>query len=313
MKILVYGAGVIGSIFAGMLAKNNYPITVLARGKRLEEIQRDGIVLIHALTNQKSIVRVNAIDTLKADDMYDYIIIAVQNTQIDAILPILAENISKNLVFVVNNPLGYEKWIASVGKERIMIGFPSAGGERKNGSVYYFIGTGFARIFQSTTFGELSGNKTERLAKLIEIFKKSGFAPTTSNNMDAWQKTHVAVVVPIANALYQFDSNNYLLAKSSEAIKQMILSIRENFHILKTSGYKIEPRKLHYYYLPLFILTPLFKIIMRTKIAEYAMAKHTVAAKEEMEILHQQFLCIKQIKIEESEKITENRTLRQHG
>jgi 2-dehydropantoate 2-reductase len=294
-KILVYGAGVIGSIFAGMLAKNNYQVTVLARGKRLEEIQRDGIVLIHALTNKKSIVRVNAIDTLKANDTYDYIIIAVQNTQIDAILPVLAENKSKNLVFVVNNPLGYEKWITSVGRERVMIGFPSAGGERKDGSVYYFISTGFAKIFQSTTFGELSENKTERLVSLVELFRKSGFAPTINKNMDAWQKTHIAVVVPIANALYRFDSNNYLLAKSSETIKQMILSIRENFHILKTRNYKIEPRKLNYYYLPIFILVPLFKIIMRTKIAEYAMAKHSVVAKEEMEILHQQFLCIKQI------------------
>ena len=32
MKILVYGAGVIGSIFAGKLAKTGYDITVLARG-----------------------------------------------------------------------------------------------------------------------------------------------------------------------------------------------------------------------------------------------------------------------------------------
>jgi ketopantoate reductase len=34
MKILIYGAGVIGSIFAWKLTKNGYDITVLARGDR---------------------------------------------------------------------------------------------------------------------------------------------------------------------------------------------------------------------------------------------------------------------------------------
>jgi ketopantoate reductase len=34
MRILIYGAGVIGSIFAGKLAQKGYDITVLARNKR---------------------------------------------------------------------------------------------------------------------------------------------------------------------------------------------------------------------------------------------------------------------------------------
>lgn len=78
----------------------------------------------------------------------------------------------------VNNPLGYKKWINYVGYERILIGFPSAGGERLNGVVKYFIGKGPAKLFQSTTFGELNGEKSQRLINLVKMFKKAGFSPS---------------------------------------------------------------------------------------------------------------------------------------
>lgn len=44
-KILIYGAGAIGSIFEGKLALSGVDITVFARGKRFEELKNDVIVL----------------------------------------------------------------------------------------------------------------------------------------------------------------------------------------------------------------------------------------------------------------------------
>lgn len=38
MRILVYGAGAIGSIFAGKLIKAGFDITVLARNERFKEL-----------------------------------------------------------------------------------------------------------------------------------------------------------------------------------------------------------------------------------------------------------------------------------
>jgi 2-dehydropantoate 2-reductase len=39
MKLLIYGAGVIGSIFAGKIAQKDYDVTILARGNRYNEIK----------------------------------------------------------------------------------------------------------------------------------------------------------------------------------------------------------------------------------------------------------------------------------
>lgn len=289
-RILIYGAGAIGSIFAGKLAKAGYNVTVLARGKRYEELCAKGIVLKNALSGRFEEYRVQCIKELERSDIYDYILVVVQNHQIDEILPKLRENKSNNIVFVVNNPLGYEKYINAVGKERVMIGFPSAGGERKEGVVTYFIGWGIARIMQSTTFGEVDGSESERLSKLIKIFRRANFGPAKSNDMDSWQKTHIAFVIPIANALYKFQSDNYKLAKSKKTIKKMIFATREGFRALRDNGINVTPKKLNFYYLPVWLITALYQIIFRTKIAEYSMAKHTVVAREEIETLEQQFL-----------------------
>ncbi|HPL95091.1 MAG TPA: 2-dehydropantoate 2-reductase N-terminal domain-containing protein [Paludibacteraceae bacterium] len=289
-KILIYGAGTIGSIFAGKLAKYENDITILARGSRYDEITSNGIILCNALTKKTETLQVRCIKELPENDVYDYIIVVVQNNQIDPILPILSKNKTKNIVFVINNPLGYSKYIAAVGKERVMIGFPSAGGERKDGIVSYFIGTGLAKIMQTTTFAEVDGSITERLQKLVKIFKKAKFDPTISSNMDAWQKTHIAFVVPIANALIRFNSNNKMLAKSRQTINEIILATREAFYALKQNGLSIEPQKLNYYYMPKWLLCTFYQVLFLTKISEYSMAKHTIVAKQEIDIIEEQFL-----------------------
>jgi 2-dehydropantoate 2-reductase len=292
MKILVYGAGVIGSIFAGMIARKGYDVTVLARNNRLKELNDNGLILVNAMNNKKTIVQVKTTDVLNENDVYNYIIVVVQNQQIDDILPVLSKNKSLNIVFVVNNPLGYDKWIEAVGRERVMIGFPSAGGVRKNGEVHYFIGKGLAKLFQSTTFGELDGVRTERLTRLMKIFKHAGFQPSITKSPDEWQKTHVAVILPIGKALYRFQSNNYELSKSYSTLKNAVLGTRELFRILKSINVSIEPKKMNFYYLPVWMIVPVLMIVMKTKIAEFAMAQHTIVAKEEMDAVEKKFFTL---------------------
>lgn len=289
MKICIYGAGVIGSIFAGKLFLAGNNVTVLARGKRFEELKKDGIILINPRTHKVEQAEVNVIDTLLPDDQYDYIIVAMQKTQIDDVLPVLSQNCSKNIVFVVNTASGYDKWVAAVGKDRLLIGFPSAGGERKSGEVYYFIGKGIQRAFQTTTFGEYSGEKSGRIKNLINLFNQAKIPSVFCKDMNAWQKTHVALVTNIANALYEFDCNNYKLGHSNKSVNQMIKGIQEGRHVLREIGVKPTPVKLFWLDLPAFVLAIVFSIFMRTALAETTMAKHCVAARSEMVLLQKEF------------------------
>lgn len=289
LKILIYGAGVIGSVFAGKLALAGNDITVLARGKRFEELKNDGIVLVNHKTQEVEQVNVNIIDTLLPNAQYDYIIVTMQRTQVDNILSILSENSSKNIVFVVNTASGYDEWITTVGKDRLMIGFPATGGERKEGKVHYFIVKGIQRTFQTTTFGEYSGEKTRRIEKLIKIFNQAKIPSVFCKDIDAWQKTHVALVTNIANALYGFDCDNFRLGRSYKDIKQMIKGIQEGRQVLRKNGVNPTPQKLLWLDLPASIVAISFSIFMRTALAENTMAKHCAVAKSEMILLQQEF------------------------
>ena len=50
MKLLFVGAGVLGSLYAARLGEAGHEISVLARGKRLQEIRSQGIVLEHTFS-----------------------------------------------------------------------------------------------------------------------------------------------------------------------------------------------------------------------------------------------------------------------
>ncbi|MDR1893307.1 MAG: hypothetical protein LBQ61_01275, partial [Spirochaetales bacterium] len=81
-------------------------------------------------------------------------------------------------------------------------------------------------------------------------------------------------------------------------IKNMILGTRDLFKVLKNMNIKITPKKLCFYYLPVKLLTAIWKIVMGTKIAEYAMAKHTIVGKKELKILEKQFMSLNKDGIE---------------
>jgi 2-dehydropantoate 2-reductase len=45
VRILVFGAGVIGSLYGALLAEAGYDVSVYARGRRLESLIRNGLRL----------------------------------------------------------------------------------------------------------------------------------------------------------------------------------------------------------------------------------------------------------------------------
>lgn len=289
MNILIYGAGVIGSIFANKLALSGQTITILARGNRYNELKSNGVVLVNPKTGKKDITKVKVIQKLEPHDVYDYIFVVMQRIQVKDVLPILSQNKSPNIIFVVNTASGYADYVNAIGEDRVIIGFPSAGGERKNGEVYYFIGKGLMRAFQTTTFGEYHCRKTESIKSIIKIFNQAGIPSTYCNNMDAWQKTHVAIVTNIGNSLYGYYCNNYELSKSYSDIATMVKGIKEGLSVLNKLKIKITPSKLNYFRFPVILLARIFNIVMGTQLAEITMAKHTLFAREEMIYLQNEF------------------------
>ena len=121
------------------------------------------------------------------------------------------------------------------------------------------------------------------------MFCHAGIPSVHCSDMDSWQKTHVAMVTCIANALYEYDCNNKRLSASYKSVKNMIIGIKEGFAVLRHLGTKTTPFKLNFFNLPADLLAVFFKLFMYTQLAEITMAKHCVVAKQEMICLQEEF------------------------
>lgn len=64
MRTLILGAGVIGSFNAARLTESGQDITLLARGRRLEDLREHGVVLEDFRTGRRTITQVQLVDRL---------------------------------------------------------------------------------------------------------------------------------------------------------------------------------------------------------------------------------------------------------
>ena len=283
-KILIYGTGVIGSIYAVKLSNAGYDVSVYARGSRLQSLKTKGLLYIEKSTVLKASVKV--LDKVNPTDIFDYVFVPVKYEQIEAALNELATNASQNIVTMVNNPKGYFAWEAIVGKGKLIPAFAGAGGKIEDDILYYAF---TPSIIQSTTFGEIDGTITDRLRVLAEMFKTCKIPYSISKNMDAWQKSHIALVVPLANAIYFDGGDAYSTAKNKEAIRMMSATLRTNFKGLKAKGIPITPSKMNVFRLcPLWIMRLLLRLFCKSKLAG-AVSSHVPYIKDEMLLLEKEF------------------------
>ena len=86
MKILVFGAGVLGCNLARNFFRAGKDITLLARGAWGESIQKNGLRIKDKFSPRMSVSRIPVVTELKAKDKYDVIFVVLRYTQFDAIL-----------------------------------------------------------------------------------------------------------------------------------------------------------------------------------------------------------------------------------
>ena len=291
MKILIYGAGVIGSIYAARLHGPEHEISILARGERLDVLQRHGLMLRHAISREEMFLHVPVVTKLSSADTYDLVIVAVRLDQLATVIPDLAANWRvPNLLFMANNAAGYGEWLAAVGADRLVVGFPGVAGIRRGPVVEYMQAPLF---LQRTTVGEPDGRITARLRSVAHLFRHADFRVSICRNMDAWQKTHAAIVVPLAAGLSAVDAIGAVLARDTEVVRLMIQALREGFAVLKKLEVPITPAHLRLLeLLPTRSLEHLLLDWACTPEFDVLVTSHVRAARKEMRCLADQLIVL---------------------
>lgn len=199
MRILVYGAGVLGCELAHVLTQNKKNVvTLLARGEWKEMIDQKGLVIRHWVQHKTTIDRVQTVDALAPDDFYDLIFVVMQAGQLPEVLPILKENRSQYFVFVGNDPHAKEilQYLQRPA-DKVAFGFQNSAGRRERDRV----------ISVHTGVGMTVGGATTPLSGAFRIRLKTAFDGvkyklTFYGDMDEWLKCHIALILPVCYVCY---------------------------------------------------------------------------------------------------------------
>lgn len=81
MKILVYGAGVLGCNLARNLLRAGKDVTLLARGNWAAEIKQNGLRIKDKFSLRTSVSRIPVVTELAPDAMYDVIFVVLRYTR----------------------------------------------------------------------------------------------------------------------------------------------------------------------------------------------------------------------------------------
>ena len=84
MKILVYGAGVLGCNLARNLFRAGKDVTLLARGNWAAEIKQNGLRIKDKFSPRTSVSRIPVVTKLAPDAQYDVIFMVLRYTQLDS-------------------------------------------------------------------------------------------------------------------------------------------------------------------------------------------------------------------------------------
>ena len=293
-KILVYGTGPLGSLFATQLQEGGNDVSILARGQRLADLREHGIVLAEFKTKQRTVTRVNVVEELAPDDAYDLVLVIMRKNHALQILPVLAANEhTPNVLFLMNNAAGPGELVEALGRERVLIGFPNAAGYREGHVVHCLAGTDEDPAL--VPFGEVDGHITARTQRVARILESApGFGAEIRTDMDAWLKYHVALLMPsLAPALYAAGTDNYRLARTRDLDVLAIRAIREGFRVLRALGLPVTPSKYRIFeWLPEPILVFMLQRLLANEMMEVAMVRHANAARDEVKHLADEFLAL---------------------
>lgn len=281
-RVLIYGAGVIGSLYGVYLSRSGCEVSVLARGQRLEDLRQKGLLYRDRKRIQKADVRIIA--QLESDDWYDYIFLTIRSGQLHQALAQLKDNVSPTIVTMVNSLDDYSEWEKVCGKGRILPAFPGAGGSIREG----ILDAGLTpRLIQPTTFAEIDGSRTERIDTLKRILTRAGIPCQIVPDMHAWQICHLAMVVPLADAYYMVNDPK-LVHRDKVAMRKTAQALHDNFARLKAKGDAISPPKLNLFRIcPVALMALVLPFVYNSPFGDRFMYQHAVKARDEMDVFHQ--------------------------
>ena len=279
MKILVFGAGVLGCNLAKNLFRAGNDVTLLARGSWGEEIRKSGLRIKSKFSPRMTVIPIPVVTELKPEDTYDAIFVVVRYTQIESMIGTLQANGTKNIVFVGNNTRAAETAALLPGKN-VMFAFTSAAGHRESDHV--------ASIdLHKITIGQLRTAPSNE-ALIGQIFAGSKYKIAYEPNMGDYLLCHAAFVIPAAFACYKTDGDLKKLKGNTAYLSRVIDASIEGYRAIRDAGHEILPKEDTDFEGAAYRKTCLrfYKLMCATSLGKICASDHAMNAIGEMSALN---------------------------
>ena len=279
MRILVYGAGVIGANLAADLYDSGRDVTLLARGRWAETLEQNGLVIDPIFSPRKRKYRIPVIRELKADDVYDVVFVVMRYTQMEQVIPILAANASQNIVFVGNN-LSAGALAEKLRGRNVLFGFYMAAGHRERDRVVSI-------SLRKITIGQLKDSPSNEVL-IRDIFEGTRIKAVYQPNMGDYLLCHAAFVIPVVFACYFCGGDLKKIKNDRTYLNQIIDANIEGYTAIESSGHEILPASDKDYHGEKYrrLCYRVYKLMCATVIGKVCASDHALNAVEEMTALN---------------------------
>lgn len=219
MNIAILGTGAIGSTFAHQLARAGHDVTVVARGERLAQLERERAIVL--ASGVRTPVTVHAqLDEVEA---YDLLLVTVLATQVGAVLDAIGRSRAKTVMFMFNTFEPIAPLERAVGSERFVFGFP--------GGVFTLLRDGVIdpQIRRGTTVGDVRWG---------ELFSEAGIPSVVERDMHGWLRSHAALVAPLMSM------STVAVARGSVSFaeaRRYASAMKEGFALVRRLGHRLIP------------------------------------------------------------------------
>ena len=279
MRILVYGAGVLGGNLANNLFRAKKDVTLLARGKWAETIGQNGLIVKNKMSLKTTVSHLSIITELKPEDTYDVIFVVMRYTQLDHIIDTLRANGSRNIVFVGNN-IRARHYVGLLPEKNVLFAFALSAGHRESGRI---VGIDLKKI----TIGQLKDAPSN--GKLIhEIFDGTGYKVVYEPNMEDYLLCHAALVIPAALACYRADGDLRRLKRDKAYLNRLIDANIEGYRAIEKGGHEILPESDRSYESAAYrrICYAFYRLMCATPLGRICASDHAMSAVDEMSALN---------------------------
>ncbi|CRG83248.1 Dynein heavy chain 5, axonemal [Talaromyces islandicus] len=253
-KIAIFGAGPVGCAFAVHLVKAGHDVTIIGRGQRLANLEKNGSVLEKESERTTAISKtpVKAVGSLDTAQPWDLVLLTITEHQFDEPLFVTLKACPKTteILFMFNTFASLDKYFDVLGKERCIMGFPA---------IMAFFHDG-ALVHKILSFGQITIIASP---KWRSIFSSAGIKCVHEPDMQSWLRTHAAMVVGVMSAAVA-------AAESKSGVtwaeaQRSAGAAREGLQLTKKLGNSITPKFIQYISLtaPSFVLTGLLWILTR--------------------------------------------------